>query len=56
VIAMPKRRRIPGQQIRNTWHIKPITRIHDNDVRKNKKAQRQKGHQELKNWDGDRDV
>jgi hypothetical protein len=53
---MRNRKSIPGQRIRNIWHIKPITRIHDNDIRKNKKAQRQKAHQELKNWDSNRDA
>lgn len=51
VMTMSKRKLIPGQQIRNFWHIKPLTRIHDNDLRKNKKAQRQKINKELKNWE-----
>lgn len=40
---------IPGQSIRNFWQIKPITRIHDNDIRKNKKKQRQLARKDLKN-------
>jgi hypothetical protein len=44
-----KTRTIPGQSIRNFWHIKPQTRIHDNDIRKNPKKQRQIGRKDLKN-------
>jgi hypothetical protein len=47
-MTMPKRKAIPGQRIRNTWRIKPVTRIHDHDIRKNKKAWRQQLHKELK--------
>jgi hypothetical protein len=47
-MTMPKRKAIPGQRIRNIWHIKPLTRIHDHDIRKNKKAQRQQLRKELK--------
>jgi hypothetical protein len=43
-----KRKSIPGERIRNIWHIKPLTRIHDHDIRKNKKSQRQQLHKELK--------
>jgi hypothetical protein len=43
-----KRKSIPGERIRNIWHIKPLTRIHDHDIRKNKKAQRQQLRKELK--------
>jgi hypothetical protein len=56
VIAVPKRKSIPGQRIRNVWHIKPLTRIHDRDIRKNKKAMRQKSHKELKNWEVNPDI
>ncbi|MGE5605814.1 MAG: hypothetical protein ACM3YE_09000 [Bacteroidota bacterium] len=35
---MRAKKRIPGQSIRNTWHINPRTRVHDNDIRKNKKT------------------
>jgi hypothetical protein len=43
-----KSRTIPGRSIRNFWQIKPQTRIHDNDIRKNPKKQRQIGRKELK--------
>lgn len=41
--------RIPGQSIRNTWQINPRTRIHDNDIRKNKKKERQLAQKEIRN-------
>lgn len=44
---MKAKKRIPGQSIRNTWQINPRTRIHDNDIRKNKKKQRQLAQKEL---------
>jgi hypothetical protein len=44
----PKSRTIPGQSIRNIWQIKPQTRIHDNDIRKNPQKQRQIGRKDLK--------
>ncbi len=40
---------IPGQSIRNTWKINPRTRIHDNDLRKNKKKERQLAQKEIRN-------
>ncbi len=45
---MRKLKPIPGQSIRNVWQIKPITRVHDNDIRKNKKKQRQNSRNDLK--------
>lgn len=44
---MKTKKRIPGQSIRNTWQINPRTRVHDNDIRKNKKKQRQLVQKEL---------
>lgn len=43
------KKRIPGQSIRNTWQINPRTRVHDNDIRKNKKKFRQLAKKELQN-------
>ena len=37
------------KEIRTTWSINPITRVHDNDVRKNKKKMRSSGRKETKN-------
>lgn len=48
VVLMKQKKAIPGQQIRNVWHIKPQTRIHDNDPRKNKKRERQICRKNLK--------
>lgn len=45
---MNKRQTVPGQSIRNIWHMKPMTRIHDNDIRKNIKKQRQTSRNVLK--------
>lgn len=44
---MKAKKRIPGQSIRNTWQINPRTRVHDNDIRKNKKKERQLAQKEL---------
>jgi hypothetical protein len=44
-------KQIPGQSIRNTWPINPRTRVHDNDVRKRKKKQRQLSKNALKKGD-----
>lgn len=44
-----RKKQIPGQSIRNTWKINPRTRIHDNDIRKNKKKERQLAQKELRN-------
>lgn len=44
---MKAKKRIPGQSIRNTWQINPRTRVHDNDIRRNKKKQRQLAQKEL---------
>lgn len=44
-----EKKRIPGQSIRNTWQINPRTRVHDNDIRKNKKKFRQMAKKELQN-------
>ena len=45
---MKAKKRIPGQSIRNTWQINPRTRVHDNDIRRNKKKQRQLAQKELR--------
>lgn len=45
---MKAKKQIPGQSIRNTWQINPRTRIHDNDIRRNKKKQRQLAQKELR--------
>jgi hypothetical protein len=42
---------IPGQSIRNFWHINPRTRVHDNDPRKNRKKLRQSSKNALKKGD-----
>lgn len=44
-----EKKRIPGHTIRNTWQINPRTRIHDNDIRKNKTKERQLAKKELQN-------
>lgn len=44
------KRTIPGSKIRNTWTINPVTRIHDNDLRKNKKKARQEIKKALKDF------
>lgn len=36
------------QEIRATWSINPITRIHDNDLKKNKKKMRSEGRKAVK--------
>ncbi len=46
---MKPKKRIPGQSIRNTWQINPRTRIHENDIRKNKKKERQLAQKEVGN-------
>lgn len=38
---MNRKKTIPGQQIRNTWPINPVTRVHDNDPSRNRKKERQ---------------
>ncbi len=45
------KKQIPGQSIRNTWTINPRTRVHDNDIRKHKKKQRQLSKNALKKGD-----
>lgn len=45
---MKRPKDIPGQSIRNFWRIKPQTRIHDNNRRKNTKQQRQTSRNELR--------
>ncbi len=37
---MHKTPKFPGSTIRRTWRMNPVTRVHDNDPGKNKKAQR----------------
>ena len=46
-----KQRNIPGQSIRNFWHINPRTRVHDNDPRKSQKKSRQSIKNALKKGD-----
>ncbi len=41
------------QEIRTTWSINPRTRVHDNDIRKNKKKLRSEGKKESKKALGD---
>jgi hypothetical protein len=36
------------KEIRTTWSINPITRVHDNDIRKSKKKLRNEGKKETK--------
>lgn len=36
------------KEIRTTWSINPITRVHDNDIRKNKKKMRNEGRKASK--------
>lgn len=36
------------KEIRGTWTINPITRIHDNDIKKDKKKERQKGKNDVR--------
>lgn len=38
---MNRKNSIPGQSIRNTWSMNPVTRVHENDPTKNKKKERQ---------------
>jgi hypothetical protein len=41
------------KKIRGTWGgIKPITRIHDNGLKKDKKKLRREGKQIIKSWRG----
>lgn len=44
-----RKKQIPGHSIRNTWQINPRTRVHDNDIRKNKKKERQLAQKEVRN-------
>ncbi len=37
----------PGRDIRRTWRINPVTRVHDNDIRRNKKKERQAAKKRL---------
>lgn len=41
------------REIRTTWTINPRTRVHDNDIRKNKKKLRNEGRKETKKALGD---
>ena len=34
-------RSVPGRSIRRVWRMNPVTRVHDNDIRKNRKKERQ---------------
>lgn len=34
-------RTFPGRSLRRTWRINPTTRVHDNDIRKYRKKERQ---------------
>jgi hypothetical protein len=38
---MSGKKTIPGQQIRNTWSMNPVTRVHDHDPSRSKKKARQ---------------
>jgi hypothetical protein len=38
---MPTRSQVPGQSLRRVWRMNPVTRVHDNDIRKNRKKERQ---------------
>lgn len=42
---MSKKKSLPGGSIRNFWSIKPMTRVHDNDIRKNPAKGRQASKQ-----------
>ncbi len=33
-------RSFPGRSLRRTWRINPVTRVHDNDTRKDRKKER----------------
>lgn len=42
-----KQSSIPGKNIRNLWPINPVTRVHENDIRKSKKKTRQEGRKAI---------
>ncbi len=50
---MNKKKLIPGLNSRSSWIIKPTTRIHDNDIRKNHKKMRQNAQSLLKQYQED---
>jgi hypothetical protein len=36
------------QEVRNTWNINPITRVHDNDARKDRRKRREEGRKTVR--------
>ena len=37
----------PGRSLRRIWRINPVTRVHDNDIRRDKKKERQAAKKRL---------
>ncbi|TCL58320.1 hypothetical protein EDC14_104213 [Hydrogenispora ethanolica] len=45
---MDRKQHIPGLNSRTLWRINPRTRVHDNDIRHNRKRMRQNGEKQLR--------